>query len=49
MSIYLREVALKYGLEYKEQEWYEMEEPGEYENATFYVTSLREPVSRNGL
>lgn len=46
MSIYLRKVALKYGLEYKEQEWYEMEEPGEYENATFYVTSLREPVSR---
>mmetsp|Transcript_2886 Transcript_2886/g.5851 ORF Transcript_2886/g.5851 Transcript_2886/m.5851 type:complete len:367 (-) Transcript_2886:246-1346(-) len=47
MSMYLRTVAQYYGLEFEQNEWTAMEEPGTFENSTFYVTSLREPIDRS--
>ena len=46
---YLRKVADKYGIELKAVEWRGMEEPGtSFENNnTFYVTNIREPISRS--
>lgn len=51
---YLRKVADKYGIELKAVEWRGMEEPGTtFENNntlnenTFYVTNIREPISRS--
>ena len=45
INYYLRNVARHYGLDYTVVEWDKMEEPGSFDNATFYVTHLREPVS----
>lgn len=48
MHKYLDKVAQHYGLELKATEWAGMEEPGtDDDGATFYVTHLREPVSRS--
>ena len=45
MSHYFSEVAKKYELEYKAVEWSAMEEPGTWDDETFYVAHVREPVS----
>jgi len=48
MHKYLAKVSDYYGIELKAVEWAGMEEPGKNhdDGATFYVTHLREPVSR---
>lgn len=45
MSHYFSEVAKKCELEYKAVEWSAMEEPGTWNDETFYVAHVREPVS----
>jgi hypothetical protein len=49
LAHYFSGVADYYGLEFDQGEWIEAEEPGTHELPTFYVTHLREPVSRNNL
>ena len=45
---YLQKVAAHHGLNYKVFEYGMAEDPGSYEDeATLYVTHLREPVSRS--
>jgi len=47
MHKYLAKVASHYNMELKATEWTAMEDPGtKLDNATFYVTHLREPVDR---
>lgn len=45
MHKYLAKVADHYGIELTAVEWSAMEEPGTFDNDTFYITHLREPVS----
>lgn len=48
MHQYLAKVAAHYDIELKGVEWTGAEEPGTHvDNATFYVTHLREPVERS--
>jgi len=46
LAHYFSMVARHHGLEFEHVEWLEAEEPGTHELPTFYVTHLREPVSR---
>lgn len=52
MRNYFRKVAAHHGLQFDVHEYTMAEDPGTHDEATFYVTNLREPVSRmagNGL
>ena len=42
---YFKRVAAHHGLEFASMEFEMAEDPGSYDDATFYVTHLREPVS----
>mmetsp|Transcript_13910 Transcript_13910/g.30325 ORF Transcript_13910/g.30325 Transcript_13910/m.30325 type:complete len:746 (+) Transcript_13910:15-2252(+) len=44
---YFAKVAAHHGLKYMVLEYHMAEDPGSYDEATFYVTHLREPVSRS--
>lgn len=44
---YLGKVADHYNIKLSYNEWTTMEEPGTYDNATFYVTHMREPIDRS--
>lgn len=44
---YFRKVAAHHGLQFAVTEFDVAEDPGSYDDATFYVTHLREPVSRD--
>eukprot|EP01083_Nonionella_stella_P310290 1101893_1 len=44
---YFEKVAAHHGLQYKVTEYDMAEDPGSHDEATFYVTHLREPVSRS--
>jgi hypothetical protein len=46
LAHYFSMVARHHGLKFEHVEWLEAEEPGTHELPTFYVTHLREPVSR---
>jgi hypothetical protein len=46
LANYFAMVAHHHGLKFQHAEWVEAEEPGTHELPTFYVTHLREPVSR---
>jgi hypothetical protein len=44
---YFWKVAKHHGLEFHSEEFVVAENPGSHDDATFYVTSLREPLSRS--
>ncbi|KAL3816243.1 hypothetical protein ACHAXA_002189 [Cyclostephanos tholiformis] len=44
---YFRKVAKHHGLDFHSDEYVVAEDPGSHEDATFYVTNLREPLSRS--
>jgi hypothetical protein len=44
---YFEKVAAHHGLNFKAEEYTVAEDPGTHDEATLYVTHLREPVSRS--
>ena len=47
LRFYFEKVAQHHGLEYAVEEYSVAEDPGSSNEPTFYVTNMREPVSRS--
>jgi hypothetical protein len=48
LRVYFKKVANHHGLKFKTREWKKAPDPGiSYDNGTFFVTHLREPVTRS--